>query len=281
MIKKKIGIIGFGTMGSAIAQRIKFKYEVLVFDKDAQKVSEASGMRVSVSIADLTRDADVVLLAVKPQDFSPVLQECRPFAKMRLFISIAAGITTRFIEGILGDVKVVRAMPNLGAILGVSETSLCPGSQAGDEDLFQAQELFDYIGKSWILEERLMNAATAICGSGPAYIFYDMEKSGIGPKGLPITDETIMRYVHSLKVAAESLGFDKEVAMEFAVATVGTSVKLATETGLTPAELRARVTSKGGTTEAAVKVLSDRGSWSEAAEAALLRAIELSKTSTY
>lgn len=264
-------------MGVAIAQRIKQKYDLLVFDKDTEKTKGVLAMHVSASIADLTRDSDCVILAVKPQDFLPVLEECRPFAKMRLFISIAAGITTKFIEGVLGEVKVIRAMPNLGATLGVAETSLCAGSSVKEDELVLAQELFDCIGKSWVLEEVFMDAATAICGSGPAYIFYDMEKNGIGAKGTVISEETIMRYINSLRIAAEFLGFNKELATEFAVATTGTSIKLAAETGLSPAELRARVTSKGGTTEAAIKVLVDRGTWNEAAQAALRRAVELSK----
>ena len=122
-------------------------------------------------------------------------------------------------------------------------------------------------------KEDMIDAATAISGSGPAYIFYDMEVKKYDPENLP--ESARESYVKNLTRAAEGVGFDHELAVDLAVSTTGSSARLAMITS--PAELRKQVTSPGGTTEAAIKVLEKNGSWEEAAEAALKRAKELSR----
>jgi len=273
--KKRIGIIGFGNMGSAITERLKEKYEVWVFDKDKDKTERFSDINVSDNTKDLTNKADTIILSVKPQDFDAVLNEVKNHVKGKLIISIAAGITTAYIENNLLQARVVRVMPNIGARIGEAETNLCAGKSALFGDLTLARELFDHIGKTWEIPEKMMDAATAICGSGPAYIFYDMEKNHIDPDRVP--EEAKKKYIHNLETAAEKVGFDHDTALKFAAATTGSSIHLVKMTGLQPRELREQVTSKGGTTEAALKVLSAGGSWADAAEAALRRAKELSK----
>jgi len=273
-MKQGIGIIGFGNMGSAIAERIKSGFKVIVFDKDKTKTAGLSGLKAAEGILDLVNRVDAVLLAVKPQDFDAVLNEIKSAVKDKLVISIAAGITTAYIENLLGRVKVVRVMPNIGARIGEAESSLCKGSNAKDGDLDFAKELFGYIGKTWVMEERMIDAATAISGSGPAYIYYDMEINKIDPGNVP--EETENKYIELLSKAAERVGFDPLTAMELASSTTSSSLHLAA-TGVAPSELRKQVTSKGGTTEAAIKVLAAGGSWEEAAQAAKKRAQELSK----
>lgn len=271
--RKSIGIIGFGNMGQAIGERLKAKYEVWVFDKDKDKTKRLLGINAADNTADLINKVDAIILAVKPQDFDTILNEIKNSARGKLIISIAAGITTAYIENNLLEARVVRVMPNIGARIGEAQTSLCAGKSALFGDLAQAKELFGHIGRSWEISEKMMDAATAICGSGPAYIFYDMEKNHIDPGRVP--EETEKKYIHELAIAAEKVGFDSDTALELAAATTSTSLRLAKMAA--PKELREQVTSKGGTTEAALRVLSAGGSWADAATAALRCAKELSK----
>lgn len=273
--KYVIGIIGFGNMGSAIAKELKTGYEIYCFDKDKAKISNITGISIADSNVDLASRAEAIILAVKPQDFDNVLDEIKGSVKGKLIISIAAGITTGYIEKRLGKVKVVRAMPNIGAKIGAAESSLCKGRNAKDEDLHFAKGLFNCIGKTWVMPEDMIDAATAISGSGPAYIYYDLENKKINPFNVP--EEIKQEYISRLRKAAERVGFDTETAMELAVSTTGSSLELIRITGIPPAKLREQVTSKGGTTEAALKILAAGGSWEEAAEAAKRRAEELSK----
>lgn len=274
-MSKTIGIIGFGNMGSAIAERIKTHYQVIVFDKDKNKTKNLSGIEVASDSIDLLKKVDTVILAVKPQDFDELLKEIKNYTKDKLIISIAAGISTDYIEKRLGKVRVIRVMPNIGVKIGEAESSLCKGRSANVEDLDFTKELFSYLGKTWIMEEEMIDAATAISGSGPAYIYYDMEINKIDPFNVP--KEIEEEYVKRLKKAAEKVGFDSQTAFDLAVSTTASSLHLTTISARSPAELRKLVTSKGGTTEEALEVLARGGSWEEAAVAAKRRAQELSK----
>jgi len=214
-----------------------------------------------------------VIVAVKPQDFEPLLKEISLSASGKLVISIAAGITTAYIEKYLGKARVVRVMPNLAAVIAEAASCLAKGKYALPEDMDTAKEIFGLIGKTWVMDEGLLNAATAISGSGPAYIFYDLETRGISAEQAPegLKDD----YIERLKQAAQAVGFDGQTALELASATTLSSMHLAA--GAQPAELRKKVTSKAGTTEAALKVLSAGGTWTLAAQAAKKRAEELSR----
>ncbi|MDD5255728.1 MAG: pyrroline-5-carboxylate reductase, partial [Candidatus Omnitrophica bacterium] len=268
-MKKKIGIIGYGNMGSAIAGRIRDDYAVAVFDADAAKTSGLAADSVAGNMAELAAAVDVLILAVKPQDFDPVLAELKTSVSGKLVISIAAGITTGYIEKQLNEARVVRVMPNIGAKIGEAETSVCKGKSAGREDFDFTMALFAHIGKTWGMDETMIDAATAISGSGPAYIFYDMERKGFDPSNIP--EEARQSSIKRLAKAAEMVGFDPQTAMDLAVNTSATSIHLVQQSGLSPTELRRQVTSKGGTTEAALKILEAGGSWEEAAEAAMKR----------
>lgn len=275
MERKAIGIIGFGNMGSAIAERIKTKYQVSVFDKDKEKTKGLSGIKIESSVVDLANEADVIILAVKPQDFSLVLEEIKDLAKDKLVISIAAGITIGYIEKVLGEVRVVRVMPNIGAKIGKAESVLCKGERATEQDLSYSKELFNNIGEIWVMEENMINAATAISGSGPAYIFNDMEIRQIDPHNVP--KELEQEYIKRLKEAAERVGFDSKIAFDLAVSTTATSLSLSATAGISLSKLRQLITSEGGTTEAALKIICEKGDWSDAALAAKKHAEKLSK----
>lgn len=275
--KIKIGIIGYGNMGSAIAQRIESEYRVWVFDKDVNKTKNLSGIEVASDSIDLVKKTEVIILAVKPQDFQAVLNEIRDHVREKLIISIAAGITTRYIEKVLGKVRVVRVMPNIGVKIGQAESSLCKGRYSQDDDLNLTWELFNQVGQTWVIEEKLMNAATAISGSGPAYIYYDLENnSTIDPLHVPVYKQN--QYKEYLTKAAEKLGFDSSTASDLAGCVTGTSLALLAATRESPEKLRIMVTSPGGTTQAALEVLRAGGLWEDAALAAKKRAAELSKS---
>ncbi|RJO65630.1 MAG: pyrroline-5-carboxylate reductase [Candidatus Omnitrophota bacterium] len=262
-------------MGAAIGERIKSVYRVHVFDKDKDKTSGLTDIYTSDTVLDVLKNVDAVFLAVKPQDFDSVLEEISNTAEALLVISIAAGITTRYIERYLKKARVIRAMPNIGAKIAQAQTCVCRGVSASDSDLSFAEDLFKMIGKTWRIGEDMMDAATAISGSGPAYIFYDIEKEKIEPNR--ITQQQKHKYMEFLKDAAVGLGFSAAVAGDLASSITQTSLNLMLMTPFLPAQLRRQVTSKGGTTEAAIHVLMSGGSWLEAARAAEERATQLSR----
>ncbi|MDP2941603.1 MAG: pyrroline-5-carboxylate reductase [Candidatus Omnitrophota bacterium] len=272
---ERIGIIGYGNMGAAIAQAIKAKYRLLVFDKDKQKTANLNGIGVAATGADLVRQSEVILLAVKPQDFEHALREIKNCLKDQLIISIAAGISTKHIEKNLGNIRAIRVMPNLGAKIRESVTCLCAGVFATEEDLEFAQQLFYDLGVVHLIPEGLMNAATAICGSGPAYVFDFIEGNSLGQDNIPQHAKEDM--VKRLEQAAEAVGFSHEDALFLSFNTVNSSISLLQKSKLPAGELKKQVASKGGTTEKALEVLAKGGSWEEAALAALKRAEELSK----
>jgi pyrroline-5-carboxylate reductase len=274
-MKKKIGIIGYGNMGSAISERIKEKYEVYVFDKDKNKTANLTAITACGNLVDLLKGIEIVLLGVKPQDLDDVLNKIKGYVKDKLIISIVAGIPTSYIERVLDKARIIRAMPNMGAKIGQSVTCLCKGLYAADSDFMCAAELFNYLGVARKLEENLMNAATAISGSGPAYYFNIIESNSQAYKDNP--NKVLKDFINSLTKSAEGIGFDRRDAKTLAIHTAYCAQALLDKTGLSPAELKRQVTSRGGTTEAALDVLDQGGSLEEAVKAARGRAEELAK----
>ncbi len=274
-LRKKIGIIGFGNMGEAIAESIKDKYAVSVFDKDKNKINALKNIAAADNPAELVKQSEIIILAVKPQDFDALLNEIKGLVGNKLIISIAAGITTGYIEKILGETRVVRVMPNIAVKIAKGQTGICKGRYAKNKDLFLATKIFKIVGKVWELKEEMIDSITAISGSGPAYIFYDLEIKNIDP--LKIPEELKKEYIRRLADAAIAVGFEPEIASYLSIDTAVSSVGLLEQTGNSPSQLRKMITSPGGTTEAALKVITNGGSWSEAALAAKQRAQELSK----
>lgn len=268
-----IGIIGFGNMGSSITERIKSKYDVFVFDRDKNKTNNVSGVVLCRNIVDLITRVDSIILAVKPQDFAELLEEINAHTKDKLIISIAAGITTRYIEKILGMARVIRVMPNIGAIVGQSISYICKGKFAKEKDLKLSIKLFNLIGYTFIFSEDLMNAATAVGGSGPGFWGYLFAK-----KPRHEWDEYRANYfIPELTSAAKSVGFDEKTARLTADLVAGGSSVTVNILHITPAELTKKVASKGGTTEAGLEILQKGGTLTEAVRAALKRAKELSR----
>lgn len=180
---------------------------------------------------------DVVVLAVKPQQFSTVAPQARPFVGPNtLVLSVMAGVTLSSLSREMGSERVIRSMPNTPGQIGQGVTAYVASSACSAEDRRLVEQLLEPLGSvEPIAAERLMDVVTAVSGSGPAYVFLLAEV---------------------LAVAAEQEGLDKEVAQRLAQATVAGAGALMAQTGQSASALRKQVTSPGGTTEAALDVLS-------------------------
>jgi pyrroline-5-carboxylate reductase len=267
---KTIGIIGFGNMGQAIAERAKTLFDLIVFDKDKDKTANVSGLKVAATLIELMDKSYAVILAVKPQDIDSVLNEIKGSMKKQLILSIAAGITTEYIENRLGNARVIRIMPNIPAQIGEGVSGLCKGKFSNEQDLNLAWELFRCVGLAVDLDENMIDAVTAISGSGPAYFcYYIKDRANVASK----KDE----FINELTQAAISIGFDKVLAARLSEKTVEGTISLLIEKNWSCDELMKKVASKGGTTEAALEVLRRGGSLLEAVKAAKKRAEELSR----
>ncbi|HNQ51020.1 MAG TPA: pyrroline-5-carboxylate reductase [Candidatus Omnitrophota bacterium] len=267
-----IGVIGFGNMGSAIASRLRGFYKVYVFEKDIDKLKNSGGVMILGGIEDIIDAAGTIIIAVKPQDFDNVLEELRGKISQRRVVSIAAGISTGYIEESVGDVPVIRVMPNLPAKVGMGMICLCKGRYALETDLSFAQKVFGHLGKTLVVEESQMNAVTAVSGSGPGFFFGLIE-------GKPESEWAVYGtniFTPLLIEAAREIGFSRQQAQTLAVATAEGSIALLRQTGLSPQALRRQVTSKGGTTEAGLEALERTRSLVQAVKAAAQRAEELS-----
>jgi len=156
-MEKSVGIIGYGNMGSAFAEQLKSHYQVLVFDIDKEKLTKITGIRAKDNLCDLLSASDVLILAVKPQELNSLLDQIKLRVAQKLIISIAAGISLAYIEKILGQVALVRAMPNLGIRIGESFTVFCRGTSARPSDVSLAKELLGYCGIAKEVSEDMMN----------------------------------------------------------------------------------------------------------------------------
>jgi pyrroline-5-carboxylate reductase len=258
--------MGFGNMGRAIAGGLIEKgaiaaKHIAVYDVDEDRQAQAREMGATVYSAppELAAVSDALVLAVKPQTMDEALEQLKPgLAPRTLVISIAAGISIAFITKRLGaEFRVVRVMPNTPALVhagaaGIAKAGNCTG---GDERI--ARAIFGSIGVVEFVDEALIDAVTALSGSGPAYFFYMVE---------------------CMVEAARRHGLSEQQATTLAAQTLLGSGMLLQQSAETAATLRERVTSKGGTTEAALRTFRERG-FAEAIaagmDAAVTRAKEL------
>lgn len=276
-MKRAIGIIGFGNMGQAIAGQTKDDYAVYVFEKDKDKLQDAAaGIKFVENSLDLFNKADTVILAVKPQDFENTLAGIKNSVTLdKLIISIAAGISTEYIEKRLGMSRVVRVMPNILLKIGLGVSCLSKGKFATEQDLDFAENLFNYMGETLVLQENMINAVTAVSGSGPAYVCYYIEAGLIDPDNLSGKSEQV--FLDSFMKAAQDLGLARQEASFLVDNTFNGTINFIKKTKILPAELIKQVASKGGTTEAALAALRNGGSLQDAVKQAAKRAEELSR----
>jgi pyrroline-5-carboxylate reductase len=236
--KKKIAVIGCGKMGTILLQAFLERNLVsreggevvaTVQHEDKKLAAALDGIALGTDNRAAVAGAPVVLLCVKPQVLPQVLKEIAPvIAKDALVISIAASTTVSFIQQQLGkDVAVIRAMPNTPAMVGAAMTALCAGATVKPEQLETAKRLFEAVGRALIVDEKHMDAITALSASGPAFVFVILE---------------------SLAEAGVKVGLPREMATTLAAQTLFGAAKLALETGHHPALLKDAVTTPAGCT---------------------------------
>lgn len=273
-----IGIIGYGNMGSCIADRLRAHYELWAFDKDESKVVRLPGINRAGTVKELLHNANVIILAVKPQDFGSMLEEIKGDAEGKLIISIAAGIPLAYMEKAWGALRLIRTMPNILVKVGKGITFLMKNPTATEADVQFAQKVFGRLGATFIVtKEEMMDAATAISGSGPGYYYDIIENKKINTNDSAGVEKFNKEFMRTLAECAVGLGFGNAQAQQIAKATTEGSYALLKASGVSVAELKKQITSKGGTTEAALAVLHSGGSLKEATIAARDRARELSK----
>lgn len=263
---ESVAIMGAGVMGgtllSALVRAGHDRAALVVCDRDtrrAQDLAEQHFVRAD-DPAEAAARADVVVLAVKPQDMAALLEQLNGhLSPDALVISIAAGITTDYLEQRLPEgTGVVRVMPNTPALVDEAMSAASPGRHCTAEHLAQAEKLLATFGKVVVLDERHQDAVTAISGSGPAYIFYVVE---------------------AMIEAGVLLGLPRSTATELVVQTLYGAATMIRETGEHPTVLREQVSSPGGTSVAALRALEDhkvRAAFLTAIEAAARRSEQLS-----
>ena len=262
-----IGFIGGGNMAQALikgvlAGKLYHPADVLVSDVRKERLEYLSAeynIKAAKDNKALTAKADIIVLSVKPQNMNDVLDEIKgSLKKETLVISIAAGITTAKIAAALGDTPIIRVMANTPALVGEAASALF-SDNASESSIAEAMKLFTAVGKAVVVDsEDLIDAVTALSGSGPAYFFLLMEEM--------------------IKAGCQ-LGLSEQTAKELVLQTAKGAALLAIQadsTNQTPAQLREKVTSPGGTTQAALKVFSD-AQFSQLVNSALTAARNRSK----
>jgi len=254
-----IGIFGAGKMGEALISGLlragrapSAVIAVVRRPERAQQLRDAYGI-ATAGTAEAAKSADTLIITVKPQDMLPMLDEIAPHVPAdKLVISVAAGITTAVIERRLGvDVPVVRVMSNTPVLVDEAMSVISPGAFARPEHLARTEELLRPVGKVLRIPESQQDAATALSGSGPAYVYFLVEA---------MVDAGIL------------LGMPRGTAMEMVTQAVFGAATMLRETGEHPVTLREAVTSPGGTTIAAIRELEVH-----AVRAAFLAAIEAAR----
>ncbi len=243
----EIGVLGAGNAAEGIVHGI-VRNTLLFNDRiiasarsEARRQLFAARFNVAVTADNrfLVENSDIVILCVKPQQFADI---CRAFADLvrpdHLIVSIMAGVSTKSLEILFSPVeaRVVRAMPNLPIHVGAGMAGVCKGRHAQAVDLLRAQRVFEAGGRCIVVDdESQMDAITAVSGSGPAYFYY---------------------FVEALTAAAEKIGLSAAEAAILAKQTCLGAARMMIESGDSPAVLRSKVTSPGGTTQAAIESMT-------------------------
>lgn len=240
-----IAFIGAGNMGRALIEGCLQSGispdHLIVVDPDVARQQDLTdrGIRIFDQPVHDLMQADIILFCVKPNQMKATISEVNPFLTSPIIVSIAAGVLIDTIQsGLVRELMVVRAMPNTPATIGQGMTALCCNQVMDDSMKTTLSGLFDSIGQTlWLSDESEMDIVTALSGSGPAYFFYVMS---------------------AMIDAAKAQGFSEEAARKLVRQTALGAAHLALVSDAGCEELRKRVTSKGGTTEAAITVFEDR-----------------------
>lgn len=253
---KTIGFIGAGNMGSAMIGGIidagfTQREKVFVFDVNKEKVQSLVkdyGIQTVDCLEDLLNQSRMIVVAVKPNMYSLVLEELKEgLTSEHMVITIAAGISLRQVEKAIGShQKILRSMPNTPALVGKGMAALCANNQVLAEEFQLVGEMFSSFGKWEKVDESLMDSVIAVSGSAPAYVFL---------------------FIEAMADAAVQGGMDRKQAYAFASQTVMGAASMVSETGKHPGELKDMVCSPGGTTIEAVRSLEKNGFRSAVMEA--------------
>jgi pyrroline-5-carboxylate reductase len=235
--KSKVAVLGVGKIGTLLLEAMfekgllaKESVEGTVQHADkAKAVRKEVGIRMGIDNLAAVREADVVLVCVKPQTVGQVLEQIAPaMTTGKLVISVAASVPTDYMEKRLPDgVPIVRAMPNTPAVVACGMTALCKGSRADNSHIEFTKTLFDSIGRTVVVDEKHMDAITGLSASGPAFIYIIIE---------------------SLADAGVKVGLPRELATLLAAQTTMGAAKVVLETGHHPALLKDQVTTPAGCT---------------------------------
>lgn len=243
----KIGFIGGGNMAGALisglVKQVNHAQQLLVVDLNAeslQHLSSTFGVSTAQQIDPRLAEMDVIVFAVKPQQMQAVVKAVQPFVRDQLLLSVAAGIRASDMARWLGGYqKIVRAMPNTPAMIGQGMSGLFALDAVSENEKNAAQAIMQAVGQTiWVENESLIDAVTAVSGSGPAYVFY---------------------FIEALQQAGVALGLSEAQAKQMALATFNGAAQLAQQSEEPIHVLRERVTSKGGTTYAALTSLEADG----------------------
>ncbi len=261
----KTAFIGAGNMGgsiiSALCKSPSFcADDIFVCDKALRKEISDLGIK-EASLCEATKGADVIILAVKPNVIFDVIENIRKCdIDGKTFVSVAAGIKLESLCDALGTNKIVRVMPNICLMAGEGMSVLARANGIDDNEMDFVQSIFDCAGKTSVVSESLIDACTAINGSGPAYVFM---------------------FIEALADAAVNQGIDRQTAYALSTQTVLGSAKMVQSTNMHPAALKDMVCSPGGTTIEAVKALENanlRSAVMAAVEACVKKARELANS---
>ncbi len=241
---RAIAFVGGGNMASAIIggliQQGTPAQQILVlepFDVARRELEAKFGVRTLANASEALQEAGLVVWAIKPQVFKEAAHATATFCQQALHLSVAAGIRSDSIASWLGTQRVVRAMPNTPALVGLGQTGLFARPSVSAADQAWIEQVVATTGQYlWVQEESLLDAVTAISGSGPAYVFF---------------------FIEAMVEAGVKMGLSQVQAHQLAVGTFVGASELARSANESPAVLRERVTSKGGTTHAAITAMQE------------------------
>ena len=242
----KIGFIGGGKMATAIMKGIINSHwcssdDIIVSDRNEEALNFLNSnydVKTTIHNIEVVKNSKILLFAVKPFVLRDVLNEIKPFiTKDHIILSIAAGISITTIEEIIGEVPVIRIMPNTPALVNEGMSAVCRGKHAKTEHAKIALEIFNSVGKVIEAEEKYIDIITSISGSGPAFYYY---------------------IINEIAKAGEKLGLDYKTCLKLSAQTAFGSAKMVMETGISPEQLIINVTTPGGCTAVGNEILKEK-----------------------